>query len=138
MKKFLRYLLIIVGIIIVIIGGLAAFVAIRGIPEFKPQAFNFKVTATPERLETGRKLITMLCADCHMNPNTGRLTGRKMDEVPQFGEIYSKNITQHPEFGIGKWTDGEIAYLLKTGITPKGKFLPVMAKLHKRSDEDMQ
>jgi mono/diheme cytochrome c family protein len=138
MKKFLRYLLIIIGILIVLVGGFAAFVAIRGIPDFKPQAFNFKVTPTPERLEKGRKLATMLCVDCHMDPNTGKLTGRKMDEVPQFGEIYSRNITQHPEFGIGKWTDGEIAYLLKTGITPKGKFLPVMAKLHKMSDEDMQ
>ena len=73
-----------------------------------------------------------------MDPNTGKLTGRKMDEIGQFGAIYSRNITQDPEHGIGKWTDGEIAYLLRTGVKPDGRFLPIMAKLSKMSDEDLQ
>jgi mono/diheme cytochrome c family protein len=138
MKKLLRYLLIVIGIVIVLVGGFAAFVAIRGIPHYTPETYALKVTSTPERIERGRKLSTMLCNDCHMNQNTGKLTGRLMDEISQFGAIYSRNITQDPAQGIGKWTDGEIAYLLKTGVTPKGKFLPVMAKLHKMSDEDLQ
>ncbi len=138
MKKALRYLLIFIGVIVVLAGGFAAFIAIRGIPDYTPQALSLKVSSSPERLETGRQLSAMLCNDCHMDPNTGRLTGRKMEEVSQFGTLYSKNITQDPEHGIGKWTDGEIAYLLKTGVTPKGKFLPVMAKLHRMSDEDLQ
>ena len=61
-----------------------------------------------------------------------------MDEIKQFGVIYSKNITKDPEHGIGKWTDGELLYLLRTGIKPDGRFLPVMAKLQKMSDEDIQ
>ena len=138
MKKLLRYLLIFIAIIVVLVGGAAAFIALRGIPDYKPEAYAFKVSPTPERIERGRQLSTMLCNDCHMSPNTGKLTGRQMDEVPQFGTVYAKNITQHPDQGIGKWTDGEIAYLLRTGITPKGKFLPIMAKLHKMSDEDLQ
>jgi mono/diheme cytochrome c family protein len=137
MKKLLRYLLIILGIIVVLAGGFAAFVAIRGIPDYTPEKFSLQVVSTPERVERGRQLSAMVCNDCHMGPNTGKLTGRKMDEISQFGAVYSKNITQDPEHGIGKWTDGEIAFLLKTGITPKGKFLPVMAKLHRMSDEDL-
>ena len=65
------------------------------------------------------------------------LTGRRMDEAPQFGAIYSKNITAHPEFGIGSWTDGQLAYLLRTGIKPDGSFLPIMARLPHMSDEDV-
>jgi mono/diheme cytochrome c family protein len=80
----------------------------------------------------------MLCNYCHLDPNTNRLTGRRMDEIAQFGTIYSKNITQDPDNGIGKWTDGEIAYLLRTGVKPDGTFLPIMAKLSKMSDEDLQ
>lgn len=138
MKKALRYLLIFIGVVIVLVGGFAAFVAIRGIPNYTPEKFSLTVNSTPERIERGRQLSAMLCEDCHMDFNSRKLTGRKMDEISQFGTVYSKNITQHPDQGIGKWTDGELAYLLRTGVKPDGSFLPVMAKLQKMSDEDLQ
>ena len=138
MKKALRYLLVIIGILLLAVGAFAAFVAIRGIPDYKAEKVDLKVSVTPERIERGRQLSAMLCNDCHMNRNTNKLTGRKMDEVKQFGAVYSKNITKDPEHGIGKWTDGELAYLLRTGVKPDGRFLPVMAKLQKMSDEDLQ
>ena len=138
MKKAFRYLLILIGVIIVLAGGFAAFVAIRGVPNYTPEEFSLTVKSSPERIERGRQLSAMLCDDCHMDFNTRKLTGRKMDEISQFGAVYSKNITQHPEYGIGKWTDGQLAYLLKTGVKPDGSFLPIMAKLQKMSDEDLQ
>jgi hypothetical protein len=138
MKKVLRYLLIVIGVVVLLAGGFAAYIAISGIPSYTAQNLSLKVAATPERVERGRKLATMLCRGCHMDPNTGKLTGRKMDEVTQFGAIYSRNITQDPDNGIGKWTDGQIAFLLRTGIRPDGRFLPIMAKLHKMSDEDLE
>lgn len=138
MKKALRYLLIFIGVIVVLVGGLAAFVFFRGIPGYTPENFALTVQSTPDRIERGRQLSSMLCNDCHMDPNTNKLTGRKMDEISQFGEVYSKNITRDPDHGIGKWTDGQLAYLLKTGVKPDGRFLPIMAKLQKMSDEDLQ
>lgn len=137
MKKALRYLLLALGVIVILIGGAAAFIAFRGIPKGDVQKVELKVEATPERIAQGQRLSAMLCNSCHMDPNTGKLTGRKMDEAPQFGAVYSKNITQHPEHGIGKWTDGELAYLLRTGVKPDGTFLPIMAKLAHASDEDV-
>lgn len=137
MKKIFRYLLFGLGGIIVIVGGLASFVAVRGIPSYTAQKIDLKVEANPETVNRGRQLSRMLCNDCHYDQNTNKLTGRKMDEVPMFGEVYSKNITQDPDQGIGKWTDGEIAYLLRTGVKPDGRFLPIMAKLHKMSDRDL-
>ncbi|MBO9684426.1 MAG: hypothetical protein J7502_17455 [Flavisolibacter sp.] len=138
MKKVLRYLLIVIGILVILVGGFAAFIAVKGIPKYTAENFDLKVTSTPERIERGKQLSAMLCNDCHLNPNTGRLTGREMDEVSQFGTVHSRNITNDPEHGIGKMTDGQLAYLLRTGIRPDGRFLPVMAKLQKMSDEDLQ
>jgi len=138
MKKALRYLLITLGVLVILVGCFAAFIALRGIPKYTAENFSLKVISTPERVERGRQLSSMLCNDCHMNPNTGKLTGRKMDEVSQFGAVYSRNITNDPVHGIGKLTDGQLAYLLRTGIRPDGRFLPVMAKLQKISDEDLQ
>lgn len=137
MKKIFRYLLIIVGILILVAGAFAAFVAIKGVPDYTAENIDLKVNSTPERIEKGRQLSAMLCNDCHMDPNTNKLTGRKMEEISQFGSIYSSNITKHPDEGIGKWTDGQLAYLLRTGVTPEGKFIPIMAKLQKMSDEDL-
>jgi cytochrome c2 len=138
MKKAFRYLLIIVGIILLIAGGFAAFVAIRGIPKYKAEKISLTVEATPARLEKGQKLATMLCASCHLDQNTGKFTGHKMEEAGAFGEIYSKNITKDKKYGRGNWTDGELAVLLRTGVKPDGTYLPpYMPKLIHFSDEDL-
>lgn len=138
MKKILRYALYLLAVIVLLVGAFVAFIAIRGIPKYEPKIAAAKVVATPERIAKGHKLSAMLCNGCHLDPNTNRLTGRHMSDVPQFGKIYSKNITRHPDYGIGKWTDGELMYLLRTGIKPDGTFLPIMAKLSHASDEDLQ
>lgn len=138
MKKIFRWLLIVIVVIIVLIGGFAAFIAIRGIPHYKAEHITLKIEYTPQRVQRGLILVSLLCRNCHLDPNTNKLTGRKMDEVPQFGEVYSKNITSDPKYGIGKWTDGEIAYLLRTGVRPDGRYIPpYMAKLPHLSDEDL-
>lgn len=137
MKKFFRYLLFTVGAIVLLAGAFAAFIALRGVPHYTPQTISLKIASTPDRVERGRQLSAMLCNDCHMDASTGKLSGRRMAEVSQFGEIHSRNITNDPEYGIGKWTDGQLAFLLRTGIKPDGRFLPIMAKLSKMSDEDL-
>lgn len=137
MRKALRYLLLIGLVVVILLGGLAAVVFFRGVPTYKAENISLQVAVTPDKVQRGMQLSAMLCNDCHLNAATGKLTGRQMDEVPQFGTIYSRNITQDPVHGIGKWTDGQIAYLLRTGVRPDGAFLPVMAKLQKMSDEDL-
>lgn len=138
MKRSFRWLLIIVVIILVLIGGFATFISIKGVPNYTAEKFTMKVESSPARVERGRQLSAMLCNDCHMNPNTKKLTGRRMDEIPQFGTVYSRNLTNDPVHGIGKMTDAQLYYLLRTGIRPDGRFLPIMAKLQKMSDEDLQ
>jgi cytochrome c2 len=138
MKKALRYLLVTIGIILLLVAIFAAFVAIRGIPHYKAEKINLQASPTPQRIAQGEKLASMLCRSCHFSENTGKFTGRRLDEIHQFGDIYSKNITKDPNYGIGKWTDGELAYLLRTGIKPDGTYLPpYMPKLSSLSEEDL-
>lgn len=138
MKKALRYFLIIMCILLLLIGSFAAFVGIRGIPKYKAEKIDLKVDITPARVERGQKLASMLCRSCHYDQNSGKFTGRLLSEAPQFGTIYSRNITKDPDHGIGKWTDGELVYLFRTGIKPDGSYLPpYMPKLVHLSDEDL-
>ncbi len=139
MRKILKYLLIILGIILLV--GLAGFtfIEIRGIPSYEVKKIDYAVEATPARVERGKKIVLLLCAGCHRNNETGKLSGQQLLEVPhEFGKIFSPNITQDKTYGIGTWTDGEIVYLLRTGIKRDGKYAPpYMAKLPHLADEDM-
>jgi hypothetical protein len=138
MKKVFRYLGITILVIIVLVGLLATVIAVRGIPSYKAEKIELKVTPTPQRIAQGQRLATMLCRNCHFDGNTGRFTGHRMDDIPQFGTIYSRNITSDKQHGIGNWTDGQLAYLLRTGLKPDGTYLPpYMPKLPHLSDEDL-
>jgi mono/diheme cytochrome c family protein len=137
--KIVKRLVIVLGVLAAAIAGFALYVDRSGIPHYPPGSVELKVEATPARVEHGKKIVSMLCASCHLDPATERLTGRRMPDVPpQFGIAYSKNITGHKTRGIGSWTDGEIAYVLRTGIARDGRYIPpYMVKLPNASDEDI-
>jgi mono/diheme cytochrome c family protein len=140
MKKILKWLGIAIGAVIVIVAGAAAYVAVAPLPHYAVVKVDFPVDVTPERVARGKRSVEMLCAACHMDSATGGLTGKRMPDLPkQFGEAWSRNITAHPVKGIGSWTNGEIAYLLRTGVARDGRYTPVwMVKLPNASDEDLR
>ncbi|MES2592213.1 MAG: c-type cytochrome [Bacteroidota bacterium] len=139
MKKVLKYLGILVGVIVVIALCAALFIQIRGIPSYEVETTEFQLNSTPQSVERGKKLALMLCANCHKNPETGKLTGTQMTEAPpEFGFVYSQNITQDKEYGIGNYTPAELVYLIRTGIKKDGHYSPPwMAKLPSMADEDI-
>jgi mono/diheme cytochrome c family protein len=140
MKQVLKWMAIVVGLVLLGVGVGAAYVAATPIPSYPVEKIDLKVDVTPERVARGRRTAEMLCAQCHMDPTTGTLTGKRVADVPaQFGESWSLNITKHPAEGIGSWTDGEIAYLLRTGIARDGRYTPPwMIKMPLLSDEDLK
>lgn len=139
MKKVLEGLGIVVGAVVVAVGGFIAYCAIDGIPHFKPPVVDAHVDVTPERVARGKKFVSLLCAECHKNPTTGKLTGKLMEDAPrEFGETHSRNITHSKEHGIGAWTDGELIALLRTGVARDGRYTPPwMVKLPHLGDEDL-
>lgn len=139
MKKFFKIIGVLILFVAVFIGGFALYISISGIPKYDVQEITYQHQSSPEAIARGKKLASMLCAGCHMDVESGKLTGRQMtDAPPEFGIIYSQNITADPTYGIGNWTDAQIAYLIRTGIKPDGLYAPpYMAKLPHLADEDL-
>lgn len=140
MKKFLRYTLFVIALVLLVITGFALFIQFRGIPSYEAKEYPIKVEITPEKVLHGKKLAAMLCVKCHLNAETNSLSGKFLAESPPiFGKIYSKNITQSKEHGIANWSDAQIVYLLRTGIRPDGSFIPpYMPKFNVMADYDVE
>ncbi|TNF49068.1 MAG: cytochrome c [Bacteroidetes bacterium] len=139
MRKIFKYLLRTILVLTVIAGGFALFIHFRGIPYYSVEKIDFQHKTSPEIVLRGQKLATMLCAGCHLNNDTGVLSGKRMlDAPPEFGIVNSANITSDDQYGIGKYTDGELKYLLRTGIKKNGQYSPpYMAKVPHMADEDI-
>ena len=138
LKTILKILGGLVAIIVLTAGGFAAYVAGTWPMKRPVHAVDFKVEASPERLARGKKLVSIRCANCHYDQKTGGLTGRILADQPKkFGTFFSHNITKDPKLGAGRYTDGELAYLLRTGIRRDGLFTgPMMLSPH-LADEDL-
>lgn len=140
MKKSVKIILYIVGIIVVLLGIAVGYIAMRGMPKYSVEKVNIpNVVSTPARVENGTRLASMLCRGCHFNESTQKFTGRELTEAPQFGKIYSKNITQDTVAGIGKRSDADLIYFIRTGVHRwDGVYVPpYMPKLVHMSDEDL-
>jgi len=140
MRRALKIAGVVVAVLVGVLGAGALYIECSGIPHYAVGHVSLHVTPSPERIERGKKLASLLCVDCHLDPRTGRLTGRRMFDVPKkFGVVFSTNITRDPVKGIGAWTDGEIAYLVRTGVARDGQYTPPwMVKLPHMSDDDLQ
>ena len=138
MKKILKIAGIILGVVVLIILCFVSYVQIDGIPKYETKKIDLKVEVTPERVAQGFKIATMECIACHAGSD-GKLSGRELTELPkEFGKVFSRNLTSDPEKGIANWTDGELYYLLRTGVKRDGQYLPVyMAKFPNAADEDL-
>jgi mono/diheme cytochrome c family protein len=94
--------------------------------------FAFTVTghaqADNEKLAAKGQYIFALaggCA-CHTVPKETENAGGRAFPIP-FGTVYSTNITQDKETGLGSWTDQQIHDALVKGIRSDGsRILPVM------------
>ncbi|NND05427.1 MAG: c-type cytochrome [Saprospiraceae bacterium] len=139
MKKILKVLAWAIASLLLVILFAGLYIYLSDIPSYQVEVVDVQLDRSPAEVERGKKLATMLCASCHMDKETGKLTGKRMLDVPtEFGEIYSQNITQDKTNGIGSWTDGEIVFLLRTGIKKDGQYSPpYMAKLPKMADADI-
>ena len=137
MKKALKIIGIVVGSIVALLLIAVLFINFRGVPTYEAQQLKLTVESSPERVQHGLKLASMLCMHCHRGAD-GKLSGQKVaDTPPIFGESYSANITQHPTAGIGNWSDGELVYFIRTGIKPDGSFAPFMPRMALMADEDL-
>ncbi|MVN75498.1 c-type cytochrome [Hymenobacter sp. HMF4947] len=141
MKQIFRILGGLLTLAVVVVVVFALYVQARGIPRYTvPQVAAAAVApGAPAQLALGEKLVQASCADCHLNQQTGRLSGHQLLDTPkEFGAVYAANITQDPAHGIGAWTDAEIVALLRTGIGRDQRYRLIMPHFVYMSDEDVQ
>ena len=111
------------------------------VPESKynfppPKAWGPPVKTVPDvarddELAYGRYLTHTLgiCTECHTPMERGRLDfsrtnagGRLFKDLYGLGQVaVSRNITPHPEQGIGSWTDAEVKRAVTEGVSPGGR-----------------
>ncbi len=138
MKKILKIVGITIGIIIFLMGSFAFYINQKGIPHYENKAPEITVKSDSMRIERGRKLAVLVCSQCHGGESSNVLEGKVMEENTPFGDIYAPNITKHLDKGIGKYTDGELLYLFRTGIKKNGQYAPPwMPKFPQMADEEL-
>ena len=87
--------------------------------------------ATDRLVARGRYLVAVMdCTGCHNSgsfspdPTRGHLEGAEVGhEVPGLGIFYPPNLTPHPDAGLGRWSEDEIAAAIRTGRRPDGREL---------------
>jgi cytochrome c553 len=96
---------------------------------FKTQEIDYPVTTNAAQLKEGKKLVVSICGSCHYDQATGKLTGKQMHDLPGIsGKVYSRNITQDSAKGIAGYSNGQLAYLIRTGIARDGRLMSYMQR----------
>lgn len=138
-RTLLRVLLWALGGVGVVLALGAAALVLVGMPTYDVPAVQLDAAPTPARLERGKRLVAMLCRRCHFDGATGALTGRPLPQG-RLGQPSAPNLTRDGAAGIGEWSPGELAVLLRTGIHPKTGVLvppPSMPRWPRMADEDL-
>ena len=53
------------------------------------------------------------------------------------GEVWAPNLTAHPQAGIGAWSDGQLARLLRNGVGRDGRYAAGMPRFARLSNADV-
>lgn len=153
MKKALKIGAAVVGILVLGTGG---FVGVKvGTANFSfPDTPYPKIKAStdPAVIEYGAYVVHNVahCSTCHHQSDgtidyetfkldrSAPLSGGYVIEAGPFGTFYAKNLTPHETTGIGRYTDEELARMIRFGIGADGTFLPMMRLAQgPMSDEDL-
>jgi mono/diheme cytochrome c family protein len=109
-------------------------------------------SADPAVIRRGQYLVfgPAHCVDCHVasrdlktqhplaDGETISLTGGMDFPLGPLGTVYSRNLTPDPETGIGRYSDGQIARMMRYAVRPDGKAsISPMMPFDNLSDEDV-
>ena len=137
MKKPLSILLGVLILLICVVALGAAYVNFAPIPTHEAQVPELRIEADSAMIARGEKLVSLSCALCHVGKK-----GRAMEGGPwrekDLGALYVANLTRHPESAASRYTDGEMALLLRTGIKQNGEMALTMPRYAHLSDRDLQ
>jgi mono/diheme cytochrome c family protein len=144
MKRVIKRIAI--GLIVTLIlgtGALALAVVIRQNRTFDRPYPEIAASTDPAVIARGRYLVMgpAHCAKCHATPgmpasDEPHLSGGKPFDLP-IGVVYTRNITPDPNVGIGRYTDREIARVLRYGVKPDGRAMIPFMPFANLADDDL-
>jgi len=130
-------------LVMLIGGGLLFGVAVRRVNRVHdvPPPPITRATA-PDEIARGGRLFRTLCLDCHAAPAPAGAprpaAGARVANAPSFlGELWAPNITGDREAGVGAWTDGELARLIRNGVRRDGHYAATMPRFSRIADDDV-
>ncbi len=135
LKRILKGLGILVGVLVVMIIGLVVYVQLTWDRPVNREVREMTAPTDAETVARGEYIYkyTLLCWTCHgsegsHSPDEPQAGGRVFDLTGigppgGFGYYYTSNITPDPETGIGDWTDGELVRVLREGLDRDGHLL---------------
>jgi mono/diheme cytochrome c family protein len=126
---------------------LAGTVLVRQHRTFDAPYPDLHASQDPAVIARGKYLAYGLahCVDCHGDPRQRKakeagelieLSGGHEWRLP-FGTVYSKNITPDPETGIGRYTDPEIARILRYAVHADGRAVLPFMPFADLTDDDL-
>ncbi len=96
----------------------------------------------PGNAERGRLIFAAGdCASCHVSPGQNDRTrlGGGLALASPFGTLRAPNLSQDPDFGIGRWRTIDLANALLSGVAPSGQHLypalPYTSYVHMTVDD---
>lgn len=144
MKKLLKRIAIGLAVFVVLgISGLAIAVKLRENRTFDAPYPDLHASKDPAVIARGRYLALgpAHCVDCHATPGQPAsdepfLSGGHAFHLP-VGTMYVPNITPDAQTGIGRYTDGEIARVLRYGVHPSGRAMMPFMPFANLADDDL-
>lgn len=144
LRKIFKWAGIIIGSVLLL---LTATVWARQDLKFEAPYPDLRASTDSAVIARGRYLALgpAHCADCHGAPSAKQeiekgievpLSGGNKFALP-IGDIFVKNITPDQETGIGRYSDAEIARVLRYGVRADGTALLPFMPFHNTSDEDL-
>jgi mono/diheme cytochrome c family protein len=149
MKKLMKWIGIIIGLLIMVVILIAAGLALYANMSFKRKIANrplypIQADLSPEGAARGKYLMeqAMLCTEaCHTPENGPALSGgfEEIQDGPISARLAFPNLTSDPETGLGSWSDSEIARAIREGVDKDGVELVMMPSFNYNalSDSDV-
>jgi mono/diheme cytochrome c family protein len=136
-KRLLRIALVVIGALTVVAVGGVVYAVSAVAKQWNVPPPDVRAATSPAAQARGEKIFRSTCIGCH-GDEAGRATGKRMDDIPAFlGTFTAPNITGHASAGIGAWTDGDLARLVRFGVLRDGRRAVVMPTFEGLSDDDL-
>jgi mono/diheme cytochrome c family protein len=147
---FRRVAAVLAGLALVAGALLSIYVARTWNRTWEVPAPDLHASRDPDAIRRGEYLVygPAHCVECHAATSADAepavegvrlpLVGGRRFAAPGLGVVYAKNLTPDAETGIGRYSDGEIARMLRYSVRPDGKAsIRLLMPYQHMSDDDL-